>query len=242
MNDLLARFDQVRIINLPERKDRRREVTKELARIGALGDPQIAFFDAMKPTDPGAFPSLGARGCFMSHLDILRAAVAAGVGSLLILVDDFNFSADFQASGKVQLDRLTGGDWGMFYGAYRLSAGTSTPPPGMPLPSAVAVETAAFVAFNGRVLPRIVAFLEEILTRPAGSPDYGPMHVDGAYSVFRMLHPDVVTYLSSPKFGYQRSSRSDISDTRPFVDKVPVLREAANVARRLRGVLSKSPD
>ncbi len=242
MNDLLARFDQVRIINLPERKDRRREVTRELARIDALGDPQIAFFDAVKPTDPAAFPSLGARGCFMSHLDILRAAVAAGVGSLLILEDDFNFSTDFQASGKVQLDRLSGANWDMFYGAYRLNNATLAPPPGTPLPSDVAVETTAFVAFNGAMLPRVIAFLEGILTRPAGSPDYGPMHVDGAYSVFRMLHPDVVTYAASPKLGYQRSSRSDISDTRPFVDKVPVLREAANVARRLRRMLSKSVD
>ena len=224
---------------MPERKDRRREVMKELARIGALGDPQIAFFDAMKPTDPAAFPSLGARGCFMSHLDILRAAVVAGVGSLLILEDDFNFSTDFQASCKVQLDRLSGVNWDMFYGTYRLNAATLAPPAGTPLPSDVAVETTAFIAFNGAVLPRVIAFLEGILTRPAGSPDYGPMHVDGAYSVFRMLHPDVVTYAASPKLGYQRSSRSDISDTRPFVDKVPVLREAANVARRLRRMLSK---
>lgn len=43
MNDLLARFDSVRIINLPERTDRRREMTQELERIGATGNPRIAF-------------------------------------------------------------------------------------------------------------------------------------------------------------------------------------------------------
>ncbi|MEG3123318.1 glycosyltransferase family 25 protein [Sphingomonas sp. GB1N7] len=231
MNDLLAKFDQIRIINLPERKDRRREVTKELARIGALGDPQIAFFDAVKPTDPADFPSLGARGCFMSHLDILRAAVADGVGTLLIIEDDFNFTDDFAMSAREQIDRLFGADWDIFYGAYRLHG--AMPVAGIPLSPEIAVETTAFVAFNSLALPRVIAFLEGILTRPAGSPDYGPMHVDGAYSVFRRLHPDVVTYVASPKLGYQRSSRSDISDSQPLIDRIPVLRDLATLARRV---------
>lgn len=241
MSDLLARFDSVRIINLPERTDRRREMTKQLERIGAQGNPRIAFFDAVRPTDPADFPSLGARGCFMSHLDILRAARAAGVGTVLILEDDLNFAAEFQRDGQIQLDRLFETEWDIFYGAYRLHSVTPSNADA-PLPADLVVETTPFVAFNGRVVPRVIDFLEGILTRPAGSPDYGPMHVDGAYSVFRMLHPDVVTYAASPKLGYQRSSRSDISDTQPLVDRIPVLRTLANLARRARSGLKGSHD
>ena len=241
MIDILARFDSVRIINLPERTDRRREMTRELERVGANGNPRIAFFDAVRPSDPADFPSLGARGCFMSHLEILRSARADGVETVLILEDDLNFSSDFHSESQSQLDRLFGGDWDIFYGAYRLHA----PYPGSAdtsLPADHAVETTPFVAFNGRVIPRVIDFLEGILTRTAGSPDYGPMHVDGAYSVFRMLHPDVVTYAASPKLGYQRSSRSDISDTQPVIDRIPVLRTFANLARRLRSALKPSRD
>jgi hypothetical protein len=237
MNDLLAGFDRVRIINLPERTDRRREMTRQLARIGAEGDPQIDFFNATKPDDAGDFPSRGARGCFMSHLGVLRAAVADGVGSLLILEDDLNFSADFPKSGSGAAKLPGETDWDMFYGTYRLYEPHVPPAAGALLPPEAAVETASFVAFNGAIHPRIETFLEDMLKRPAGSPDYGPMHVDGAYSIFRLLNPDVKTYVAPVQLGYQRSSRSDISDTQPLIDKIPALRHIANVARRLRGAM-----
>jgi glycosyl transferase family 25 len=234
MNDLLASFDSVRIINLPERTDRRREMMRELERIGATGNPRIGFFAATKPDDAGPFPSRGARGCFMSHLAVLREAVAEGVGTLLILEDDLDFSTDVPNAVKSQLRPLAGGDWDMFYGTYRLYDPHVPPPPGAILPPEAAVETASFVAFDRAVMPRIVRFLEEMLQRPAGTPDYGPMHVDGAYSIFRLLNPDVATYVAPVQLGYQRSSRSDISDTQPFFDKIPGLRSIANVARTLR--------
>jgi glycosyl transferase family 25 len=70
---ILDRFEQVRIVNLVDRPDRRREVIAELDRIGGMA-PNISFYDAHRPDDTGGFPSLGARGCFESHLAVLRSA------------------------------------------------------------------------------------------------------------------------------------------------------------------------
>ncbi len=57
----------------------------------------------------------------------------------------------------------------------------------------------------------MVDYLEAMLQRPKGSPDGGPMHVDGAYSWFRRAHPEVAAYVCTPSVAQQRSSRSDIS-------------------------------
>ena len=58
---------------------------------------------------------------------------------------------------------------------------------------------------------RPVLFMEELQQRPPGHPDGGPMHIDGAYSTFRVQNPDVVTLIASPNLGWQRSSRSDVT-------------------------------
>ena len=57
------------------------------------------------------------------------------------------------------------------------------------------------------------------------------MHVDGAYSMFRMRRPDVRTLMASPSLGGQRSSRSDIA-TNQWYDRTPILRGLARIARR----------
>jgi glycosyl transferase family 25 len=65
-------FDAIRIINLPRRTDRRREVQSELAKVGLANDPRVQFFAARTFTDAGRFYSVGARECYDSHLEILR--------------------------------------------------------------------------------------------------------------------------------------------------------------------------
>ena len=46
-------FDSVRIINLPERRDRRREMMRELTTLGLANDPRVAFFPAIRPAEAG---------------------------------------------------------------------------------------------------------------------------------------------------------------------------------------------
>ena len=40
-------FDEIRVINLPSRKDRRALMLGELRRVGLEGDPRVEFFDAL---------------------------------------------------------------------------------------------------------------------------------------------------------------------------------------------------
>ncbi len=202
--------------------------------IGTLGKfaKAVRFYGAMRPTTAGKFPSVGARGCFESHLHILRRASSAGLQSLLIVEDDFDFSHTNRAAAVI--DRLAETDWDLFYGAHLLPHDTENSV--APVAPDQPVITSSFIGFRGRALPEIVQFLEDMLKRPAGSPDYGPMHVDGAYSVFRMLHPQFRTVAAFPPLGEQRRSRSDI--TPKLFDRLPVMKQFAGF---LRGVLRHFP-
>src|SRR5690242_11230903 len=100
-------YQRIRVINLPERKDRRKEMLAELARAGLGGDPRIAFTDAVKPDTFAPWRSKGERGCFLSHLTILEEAATANE-SVLILEDDCDFTR-FAAERQPASDLLWGG-------------------------------------------------------------------------------------------------------------------------------------
>jgi hypothetical protein len=226
---IFARFDQVRIINLVDRPDRRREMNEQIVAAGGFA-PNIAFFDARRPTEQGKFPTLGARGCFESQLAVLRAARDSSAASLCLLEDDVDFTRSGLSRATAIIDELFSRDWDIFHGAHILPvagrSGLAEIAPDQP------VVTASFVGFHGRVLGHLVEFLEAMLERPAGSPDYGPMHVDGAYTVFRMLNPQYRAFAAFPSLGRQRSSLSDITPTPTMFDRHPGARPFARLLRR----------
>ncbi|UAK24316.1 glycosyltransferase family 25 protein [Sphingomonas nostoxanthinifaciens] len=232
MPHLLAMFDRVRIINLVDRPDRRREVTAQVQAIGGFDGGRIDFLEVQRPADAGPFPSLGARGCFESQLTLLRQARDAGASSVVIMEDDLDFTPDAATRGPALLDDLARHDWAFFYGAHGEAA------PGrsglVAMPAEQGIITAAFLAVNGPVIAPLVAWLEAVQSRPAGSPDYGPMHVDGAYSVFRAHHPELATYAAFPPLGRQRSSRSDITPRGMLLDRFALTRPLANLLRSAR--------
>jgi hypothetical protein len=82
--------------------------------------------------------------------------------------------------------------------------------------------------------------LEACLQRPTGHPLGSPMHVDGAYSLFRMQHPHVVTLRATPSLGGQRSSRSDIFPNK-WYDRLPLTRQIAGLARGIKNRAVRSP-
>jgi len=109
----------IRVVNLPSRSDRRREFAAQLMRIGLGFDhPQVSIFEAIRPDSLAGFPTLGARGCFLSHLEILRAARDADVSSIAICEDDLDFSADFERRAPDLLETLAARDWDIFYGGF----------------------------------------------------------------------------------------------------------------------------
>jgi glycosyl transferase family 25 len=226
---IFDRFEQVRIINLVDRPDRRREMTSELDRLGGV-PPNVGFHEAQRPSDAGGFPSLGARGCFESHLAVLRSAREARARNLLILEDDLDFARVARARLRTMLPELFGQRWDLFYGAHLLAANGRQ---GLvEVPADEPVITASFVGFDGGVLQPLIEFLEGVLLRPPGSPDYGPMHVDGAYTVFRLLNPQRQTFAAFPTLGRQRSSPSDITPGNMLLDRWSATQPAAVLLRR----------
>ncbi len=189
------------------------------------------FFSAIRPESAANFPSIGARGCFLSHLSVLKNAYDAGEGQLIILEDDVNFGPGFTDRWNSSMSELGSKDWSIFYPGHVLDS----LPLGLSLiPRSVGVRCAHFMAVNSEAIPILIQGLESILSRPAGHPLGGPMHVDGAYSAIRAQQPSLVTYAYSPVLGYQRPSRTDIGSLKWF-DRTPILRPVIEFARKLKG-------
>ncbi len=229
---LLDFFPLVRIINLEHRRDRRAEMTGELARIGIEVDgAQVAFHKASSFAEPAGFRTKGARGCFHSHLSILREAAAAN-SAVLIFEDDADLAPTIERILPVALDQLRSTNWSIFYGF----AGPALPT-GRDVSLQRADPTATIrlthcLGFSSDAAPQVVSYLDAMLARPAGSPEGGPMDVDGAYSWFRRAHPGAETWCTSPDLAVQRPSRTDV--TPGLLDRLPGTRQALTVLRRFK--------
>lgn len=229
---LVALVGRIVVINLPARADRRRQVAAELGRLGlGLDHPAVTLFPAIRPDAAGPFPSVGARGCFLSHRAVLGLIAARGWERALILEDDAAFPADAAARLAAVGRAAAGQGWGMLYGFAPEAA--SGPGPLLALDPATGVMRTHFVAFRGPVAAAAAGYLDAIAARPPGDPRGGPMHVDGAYSWFRRDHPEVQALAARPPLALQRPSRSDIAGPRWF-DRLPLLSGAAAALRRLR--------
>jgi glycosyl transferase family 25 len=222
-------FERVYVINLPYRKDRYRQMAQELEKAGMpLSPNKVEIFPAIRPNDAINFPSVGALGCFLSHLSILKQAKKDGLANVLILEDDLVISERFRTDQALIVEQLRSVDWGFVYFGHREEVAQASPVKLDPFSDPII--TTHFYAVNGNILERLLWFLEELQLRPAGHPDGGPMHLDGAYSTFRMQNPDIITLIASPNLGWQRSSRSDIHANAWF-DRIPVFKQLAGVTR-----------
>jgi glycosyl transferase, family 25 len=234
MTHPLDAYERIYVINLPDRVDRRVEMADQLDRIGlVLGSPRVRLFKAVRPSDGGGFPSRGARGCFMSHLGVLREATVDRLARVLILEDDLNFTDDFSERAPAVLARAASPDCAIFYGGYELEPLSASTAATMEIPPDRVVRTTHFVGFDATAAGAAVPYLEAILRRPPGDPQGGPMHVDGAYSWLRRAHPELRTWAANPPLGHQRASRTDIHALRWF-DRTPLVRDAVDIIRRAR--------
>jgi glycosyl transferase family 25 len=204
-------FDRIKIINLPERTDRRRGMDKELAKVGLLNDPRVSYFQAIRPSDAGAFTSVGARGVYESQRAILKEAACAG-DSVLILEDDCFF-----VDGTQYREFST--DWEIFYGGY-----TAHNPNCLQTSDIVG---AHMMGFSTRGAQLISAYFDDLTVEGIHPP------IDGAYVWFRRQHPEIPTHFASPPLAGQRSSRSDIAPLKWF-DRNPATRGVVNFLRGLK--------
>jgi glycosyl transferase family 25 len=206
-------FDMIRIINLPERTDRRRRMMRELRRVGLADDPRVGFFPAIRPADAGPYSSVGAHGVYLSHHAILKEAAAKNA-SVLILEDDCDFVpgiATYQAPER----------WDIFYGGYYAAQ-----PDRLYESDIIGAHMMGFSAVAARQVADYLTALP---------PDGEHPPIDGAYVWFRRAHPEVKTVFATPTIGNQRPSRTDIGDL-AFYDRLPIVRESVELARRVRNL------
>jgi len=205
---LIPFFDQVRIINLASRTDRRRETETEFTGLGhAIDGNRTAFFDAIAPQTANGFPNAAVRGCFLSHLAVLEEAHSAGAAHVLVLEDDIAFVRDIEALGAEAVRQLDGLDWDIAYFGHAQGSR-----PGAPtwLPVTGPMQHAHFYAVSRKALSRMIEFLHIVHDRKPGHPAGGPMHYDGALTTFIEQNPDIQAVYISRNLGYQRPSRTDL--------------------------------
>ena len=169
MSSLIEFFDRTYLINLPERRDRLVEMKREFRKIGvSFPSDKVILFPAVKPTEKGDFQTVGVKGCFLSHLGVLREARDQGVSHVLVLEDDLSFFSFFRKHQDSLVQVIQKTEWDFAYlGHIQPVASNKT----VVLERASrSFTTAHFLAFNGRVLDRLVNFLEEVLQRPGGHP------------------------------------------------------------------------
>lgn len=211
-----AGFDRIRIINLPARADRRREMQGELRRIGLANDPRVAFVEGVLVTDMAPFRARGEKGVFLAHLKILKEAADAGE-SALILEDDVDFVPGAEAWHRSP-------DADISYGGYIASN-----------PADLAnsdIIGAHCMGFSNRAVQALVPFLERLLDHESPPP------IDGAYVWFRRQNPGFTSSFAEPAIAVQRPSRSDIAPLRSF-DRLPVLRAPIAAARGFKRKLQR---
>jgi GR25 family glycosyltransferase involved in LPS biosynthesis len=224
METLMEYFGGAYLINLPHREDRLRLAKKELANIGwELGSGKVHLYAARTFTDRAGFPSVGARGCFHSHFECLKDAIASGRRHALMIEDDIAITPSLARLSSEIVKQLEVDSWDFLYLGHELTghiprASSRTSEVTFIAPESE-IQTTHFYAVNGRIFSRLLAHLEQVAEGTEGNQLFGPMPIDGAYNIFRRQNDDVRTLISSPKLGWQRPSRSDIAGVR-FFDKL----------------------
>ena len=112
-------FDRIYVINLPSRDDRRREMERELKNAGMpFTSGKVELFPAIRPDNAEPFYSIGCKGCFLSHLNVLKEARMQGLKNVLILEDDLELRQDFQQYEDIILAELTQQNWDIVHFGY----------------------------------------------------------------------------------------------------------------------------
>ncbi len=121
------------------------------------------------PPDANGFTNKGVYGSFLSHLDILTTAQRDGLESVWVLEDDAIFSHRFVRKQKELVHFLNQNRWDICYFGHSLTAKElANLEIGLPRYSGPFYWAHCY-AVHARVLPRLIAFLEENRDSPPGS-------------------------------------------------------------------------
>jgi glycosyl transferase family 25 len=236
IEQFLAFVGRIRLINLPHRTDRRAEFLKSLARAGFdPADPRIKVFAAIRPESAEGFPSIGARGCYLSHRAVLREFLDGPDPVLCVCEDDLDLAKDFRSRLPGVLRELEAVSWNIAYlGHHDLDPDAPVVGQLVRLDPSDRLRSTHFLLFDRKGAAAFLAYLDACLSRPPGHPDGGPMHADGALSMLRQFDPELQAVAFVPPLGDQRSSRTDIHAL-GLKDRIPIVRD---IVERLRRVLN----
>jgi len=233
---LIEYFDRTCIINLPERTDRLRLIRKELRRCGADGHPEkVQIPYAPKPDDANGFTSRGVYGSYLSHLNILKDVLRDGIQTVWVLEDDATFSHRMVRDQAQTIEFLQRNPWDMCFFGHSLHRELRGMPKGL-IHHTASFRWAHCYAVHSRVLPRLIAYLEENMSNPRGDPRGGKMYIDPAYSFFRRFNPDVVSLVANPVMSIQRGSVSSLGGCN-WYDRSRLLVPLVSLARSARDEL-----
>ena len=234
MAPLTDYFPLTRVVNLPARQDRLREMTTQLAAMGMpFAAGEVELFSAISPEDAAGFTKPAVRGCYLSHLEILRNARARGVNSVLILEDDLQVQPQDLETISDMAEKLVESHWDIAYFGHLLPPGRAQASQWSPLRGEL--RASHFYAVHSGIFNKLIGYLEDCQKRPEGHPVGGPMEYDGALNMFRLWHPDTVTLVAQPSLGGQRSSQSDIHPSGER--RISGIRQAASLARKVKKTL-----
>lgn len=240
MKRLIDFFDRTYIINLEDRSDRRRGVEGEFRAIGMeVPNEKVRFYTAVRPTVQGDFYSIGAKGSFSSHRNVLKLAADEGLDNVLVVEDDVSFRNVRAEAVESVLASLCEQAWDVVYFGYLEPAVPGLPGPLSPWPH----DTLGghFYAVNKRFLGIMIQYMNECELRPRNHPDGGPMSRDGAFNHIRYIKPNIRVLLAIPNFAHQRSSRTDIAPVK-FFDRINWLRPTLQLLRNWKTQVRKSFD
>ena len=236
---LIDYFERVYIIHLPERLDRYQSLSRELAAVGIdIKGAKVNLLDPPRSIALNGFPSLGVHSNFLSHLGILKECLKDGIERVWILEDDAIFRRQLRQEQEQEklIKQLAKADWDLCYLGHAIE------------PKALRAYPTGLVPFKGdfiwahcycvhaRVLPQLVHYLEETLLNPPGHPRGGRLYLDGAFNLFRRLHPDVVCLVSHPNLSSQKGSPSNLAN-RSWYDQSPAFKPLVTAGRSLRDEL-----
>ncbi len=230
-------FDRIYVINLPYRKDRLNSVTKELGRAGISFCPgKVEVFSAIRPEEPAGFPDIGWRGCFLSHLGVIKQAKKDKLNNVLIMEDDLLISRRFIKSQHKLLEQLSTEEWGFVYFGHVVAT-----------PRSRSVElinysdtliTTHCYGVNASVFDRLIDYLEDYASQVAQQRPEVDIGVDSVISLFRKQNKDIVTLIASPSICVQSDSTSDLAGHGPkatgiraLVQSIPMGKSILNKLR-----------
>jgi glycosyl transferase family 25 len=236
---LLGTFEATRIINLKAREDRRREITSEFRRLGInLDSEKVRFHEAARFAEAAPFPSLGAKGCYYSHLAVLEEARANNFENILVLEDDCDFIGDIESKFLRATEELRGKEWDFFFGGHEDVACDENSHAIQQIKSGTWVRGTHFVAFSKKAIDAIVPYLQKEIQHLAADPVGGARGIDAAYTHFGREFPEFRYFIAWPKLAYQRPSRTDVQEPSAF-DRMPLINSMIVPARKLKRLLRR---